>query len=326
MEIKLKNIKSAAKNILLGNYGQLMLAVAMYILIPTSVVSLFESAGAGPIVSYVVSTIMVVIQGILSAGLSLIALSMARMGFGHFRMLFAPFKYTDKFFFLSVINAMAGYFPFLPAAIFVYISSSEGGLDSGNFIIAILLIILGFALAMYLTVALSVSRFVMIDKPMTPVIECVKKSVELIKGQKVKMLQLQLSFIGWFLLGMFSLGVGMLWVMPYYYETMAVFYRQLRNEQQVFFTVSVEGLKPDVEGVHDWGVVTDDTPLSSEVRAEATETSVVLETPVSEETVQEKPEPPHEACTPVTPVASEETIPESNGDSMVTLDDSFFED
>ena len=38
------------------------------------------------------------------------------------------------------------------------------------------------------------------------------------------------SFFGVALLGVFSLGIGLLWIVPYMEMTIITFYRELRNE------------------------------------------------------------------------------------------------
>ena len=56
-------------------------------------------------------------------------------------------------------------------------------------------------------------------------------SRQLMKGHKMDLFILDLSFIGWWLLGIISCGIGLLWVMPYYRQTKANFYRNLANDQ-----------------------------------------------------------------------------------------------
>ena len=51
------------------------------------------------------------------------------------------------------------------------------------------------------------------------------------KGKKWKLFCLDLSFIGWYLLGMLCLGVGVLWVDPYHKVSMALFYEENVKEE-----------------------------------------------------------------------------------------------
>lgn len=61
--------------------------------------------------------------------------------------------------------------------------------------------------------------------------EAITASRQLMKGHKMDLFILDLSFIGWWLLGIISCGIGLLWVVPYYRQTKANFYRNLANDQ-----------------------------------------------------------------------------------------------
>ena len=55
----------------------------------------------------------------------------------------------------------------------------------------------------------------------------ITRSRQLMVGNKWRYFVLQLSFIGWWILGSITLGIGFLWIYPYYKLTMANFYRDL---------------------------------------------------------------------------------------------------
>lgn len=61
--------------------------------------------------------------------------------------------------------------------------------------------------------------------------EAITKSRELMNGHKAELFVLDLSFIGWYLLGVITIGIGLLWVVPYYRQTRANFYRNLAGDQ-----------------------------------------------------------------------------------------------
>lgn len=55
----------------------------------------------------------------------------------------------------------------------------------------------------------------------------ITRSQQLMMGHKWRYFVLQLSFIGWWILGAITFGIGFLWIYPYYKLTMANFYRDL---------------------------------------------------------------------------------------------------
>jgi len=68
------------------------------------------------------------------------------------------------------------------------------------------------------------------DPSLTPT-EALKKSQELMRGHKMRLLWLNITFIGWFLLGMLAFGVGLVFVLPYYQTTLAYFYLDIRGDK-----------------------------------------------------------------------------------------------
>ena len=73
--------------------------------------------------------------------------------------------------------------------------------------------------------------FIVQDYPDLTAKEVINKSREMMDGQKMETFKLDLSFIGWFLLALVTLGlVGIFWTNPYFYNTNAALYRRLNGE------------------------------------------------------------------------------------------------
>ena len=58
---------------------------------------------------------------------------------------------------------------------------------------------------------------------------CIDESIEMMRGYKGKLFLLDLSFIGWYIVGFLCLGVGVLWVSTYHKEARAQFYEELKK-------------------------------------------------------------------------------------------------
>ncbi|MCP3775256.1 DUF975 family protein [Paenibacillus sp. MZ04-78.2] len=80
--------------------------------------------------------------------------------------------------------------------------------------------------------ALSYSQayFIMRDNPEITATDALRQSKEMMNGHKSRLFMLYLSFIGWYLLGIISLLIGLLWVYPYIYASRAAFYQELKNQ------------------------------------------------------------------------------------------------
>lgn len=66
------------------------------------------------------------------------------------------------------------------------------------------------------------------------IMECITKSRQMMKGHKMELFLLQLSFIGWYLLSIITFGLALLWVIPYQTMAEAAFYENLRMKQVGF--------------------------------------------------------------------------------------------
>lgn len=60
--------------------------------------------------------------------------------------------------------------------------------------------------------------------------EIVEESAKLMKGNRWRFFWLTFSFIGWAFLCAFTLGIGMLWLVPYMMVSMIVFYEELAKK------------------------------------------------------------------------------------------------
>lgn len=73
----------------------------------------------------------------------------------------------------------------------------------------------------------SMAPYILLEDPNCGGYEAIQRSKQLMNGHKLELFLLDLSFIGWIILSVFTLGIGMLWVPPYMYTARASFYRQL---------------------------------------------------------------------------------------------------
>lgn len=58
----------------------------------------------------------------------------------------------------------------------------------------------------------------------------IEESMRLMSGNKMRLFLLDLSFIGWFLLGLITFGIAFLWITPYWNTARAAFYEDLMSD------------------------------------------------------------------------------------------------
>lgn len=83
-----------------------------------------------------------------------------------------------------------------------------------------------------ISLMLALTPFLIVDEPQLSVVEAMVRSCRMMTGMKWRLFVLQLSFLGWILLSLLTLGIGLLWVIPYYQTSVCAFYYNLKEEQQ----------------------------------------------------------------------------------------------
>ena len=78
------------------------------------------------------------------------------------------------------------------------------------------------------SLALSQVFFILVDQETKSAREAIKMSWNIMKGNKRKLFLLQLSFIGWFILTVFTLFIGLIFLYPYMMTTYSKFYQNLK--------------------------------------------------------------------------------------------------
>jgi uncharacterized membrane protein len=72
--------------------------------------------------------------------------------------------------------------------------------------------------------------YILADNPDMKAGRAIQLSKEMTDGEKFDIFVLDLSFFGWFILGILLLGIGILFVQPYYDSTNAELYLKLREK------------------------------------------------------------------------------------------------
>ena len=95
------------------------------------------------------------------------------------------------------------------------------------FILGIILYIVSLIWAIIKGFSYVLAQYILYDNPDMDSKAIVEKSEELMQGHKWAWFWLPITFIGWFILSVFTLGIGMLWIAPYLQVALVVFYEDL---------------------------------------------------------------------------------------------------
>ena len=141
-----------------------------------------------------------IIMGTLETGVALIYLKLSYREPAEIGDLFQPFQNFVNTFFAGFLSTI---FTFLWSLLFV----------------------IPGIVKMY---AYSMAYYIKLDHPDYGWKACIDESRQLMDGHKWEKFVLDLSFLGWIIVGSLCLGVGTLWVTPYMEATNAQFYEYVR--------------------------------------------------------------------------------------------------
>ena len=77
--------------------------------------------------------------------------------------------------------------------------------------------------------AYAMTPYIMTEKPDMRISDAITKSRAIMKGHKWQLFLLDLSFIGWMLLSVLTLGLALVYVWPYYNAARAAFYKEING-------------------------------------------------------------------------------------------------
>lgn len=162
------------------------------------------------------------------------------------------------------------------------------------FLWSLLLIVPGIIMA----IAYSQAYFLMLDDPDLQAVDALNKSKELMRGRKWEYFVMYLSFIGWAILGLLTLGILYLWLNPYILQTVTGYYEEVIKPAKIAadnaaahngFVPEEPGAEPPKETVTEEGI-----PFTDVEAKPAAEPAAEPEAPAA----PEAPEPPVEPETP----------------------------
>lgn len=98
-----------------------------------------------------------------------------------------------------------------------------------TFLLVALYITVAIPLGCYVSWGFVLAPYILAEAPHTRVMESLRLSWKLMRGERIRWFCLGLSFIGWAILAAFTCGIGALWLNPYIEATQAAFYLDVRG-------------------------------------------------------------------------------------------------
>ncbi|MBY0596268.1 DUF975 family protein [Bacillus bingmayongensis] len=208
-----------------------------------SSINLFEeeTATIGFIVTFVIFYVLMILvnlgtYGITAYGYTNVFLNISRRQGATIDALFEGFRGFKRMMnaakAMLLISLYSGiWIPFVLMIIVGLLGDETRGAGEGSAIAFFVLLFISFIVMIIAYFSYSMTYYVMIDNPEYGALQAMKESKAIMKGHKMDLFLLWLSFIGWAVLAMFTLGIGFLWLCPYFTTTTAHFYQHISNKE-----------------------------------------------------------------------------------------------
>ena len=224
-----QELKSRARESLLGHYGIIIWATLIAEIIGALLATFFDFSG-NTFLSLMLSTAAAFFLSVmfltLDAGLHYMHLQLARQRQIRISDVFFCFRvHPDTSIQLALLISLVSLLVSVP---FVIIRIWFAQLLEPLW--AYLLYLVLYAAAVFIVNLLySMAFFLLFDEPGLRAAQLMRESRQLTRGFRLRLAGLILSFIGYGLLCVVSLGIALLWVSPYLGTTSAHFYLSLRE-------------------------------------------------------------------------------------------------
>lgn len=250
MKRNVKELKRIARSNLQGNYIEMIRAfivcniIVSLLQFPFAMMQDDRLLSTSNIIYYVAAILIGIASVVLTAGQSRMHLKLARTGKPHPEELFTPLKqHSDRFIFTEFLVSvifLIGLLPFAGAVILLLLF--EG---IAYYVAAGIFILIGIVLTVFITLNLDLIYFVMNDHENLSMITAVAYTRQLINGHKKQYFYLLASFLGMAILGLFSFGLGFIWIQPYKQQTCALFYLDIAGELDTILNERKKGPSPE---------------------------------------------------------------------------------
>ena len=247
MYLRIKEIKSYAREQLLSHMWTAVFFTFLHIMLTNlCTFCLMVFPGGGSIVEmfiYEFTTLMIdIFAGLLQVGVACFYLNVATdqsqvsvynlfHAFGH-----TPDKAIKVTAIFSLIH-MTCTLPYVVYTLFIMpVFSMEDLMNMNPEVLkcmGLAYLILGAGELLYFLISLFFEPvyYMLVDMPTLSVSKALKMSIWLMKGSKVRLLGLHLSFLPLQFVSLLTFGIGNLWVIPYMNTASAVFYNDLTTKR-----------------------------------------------------------------------------------------------
>ena len=227
-------LKDMAKELLTGHYGLLIGALCLIsgasLIVSLLLDAVFVKNSVFSLVLYLICTVIIsLLFTIFTTGYTKMLLNISRGQDARLSNLVYGFSnQPDRIILLVILIELIVTACVLPGSLLLVFGIFTNFLPVT--VIGILILLAGCVLSFCLSLSYSQVYCLYLDAPEKGVIQLMRESRQLMKGHKIRLFYLDISFLGLILLSALTCFLGMFWLMPYMGMTSVQFYRNLLGE------------------------------------------------------------------------------------------------
>jgi len=218
--MSISSLTAVARAGLVGNWGK-SIGVTLVYFVLTMGISYIPRIGW---------LLQLIFAAPLMVGVTIYMLAMLRRQSNPFSLLFSGFNrfgLSICTYLLVLLIILAWMLPFF-ALFFLSIARID---LPGSYLLCLLTGLTLIAVMIPLQMRYGLALYVVADDPSVSARQAIRRGIELMSGNYWRLGLLWLRFTGWILLSVLTLGVGFIWLAPYYMASMTAFYDDLARNR-----------------------------------------------------------------------------------------------
>lgn len=237
----LSDIRKQAREALSGKWGKTALIILVQLIITFIMNFCINIFAEDSIFRLIVSLMVTIIEVPISVGLIFAFVKLKREGdvgvFEFLQFAIKDFGRAWKLYLrilLKMILPILGVIATIIVLCVTIVAEAAGNHSLGisTLIIGIIILIVSMIFAIIIDLLYSLSYIIAYDNPEMTTKEAVAESANIMRGHRVELFLLQLSFIGWAILCVLTLGIGFLWLLPYKQMAIISFHDEINGKKQ----------------------------------------------------------------------------------------------
>ena len=231
--ISTAQLKAIAKERALDRYGTLIFANILIFAIQVLISGITTVVSSGNIIIFVINQIInlivSILLGILSSGKAYLYMNLVySQTISASDIFFGLKQHPEKAVVIQSVFVIANFVVSLPSSLILFFAGQSSSIDL--YLTNIIILTIGIIFNIYISLVYSQAFFLLHDFPDRSAKELLSTSRHLMKGNKLKLLLLELSFIPLYIFGIITLFIPLLWISVYRYASVAVFYQNLISD------------------------------------------------------------------------------------------------